>query len=209
MRLSKVVIAGLVAGVLSCAGIVLVVPPFRWIVIKPHYPPGYEDLMDAIENRSPKRVKEILDTGVDPNRYPHTEEDYSREVAITPLNYALEKGQVSVVSLLLNHGADPNMGDQWHGSPLAVATDSDNVDLLKVLIHAGAKVNEDKNGSYALWHAAMSGKEISVRYLLSQGALANTKTDGQPSETLLHALRSAGGYPKIERILAKHGAKDK
>lgn len=209
MRLSKAVIAGLTVGFLTCSGIVLLVPPFRWMVIKPHYPPGYEDLMDAIESTNPNRVQEVLARGVDPNRFPDSTEDMEREIDTAPLPYAVDQGNIEVVKLLLSHGANPNLGDTTNGTPLGIAVNYNRTDIMAILIKDGAKVNDQPQGSDYLWQAATDGKVKSVTFLLDHGALANTRSQTSTNETLLHALKASQGSRQIIKILEKHGAKEK
>ena len=58
------------------------------------------DLVDSAENGDIDRVRELLDSGVDP--YSQNDDE------LTALIVAAYEGHIEVVELLLNRGIDPN-----------------------------------------------------------------------------------------------------
>src|SRR5690606_19946476 len=62
-----------------------------------------------------------------------------REKDTTPLVEALQKDNFSMVSLLLQHGADPNFSCE-EGSPLVVAAENEDIDSLTMLLSHGANL---------------------------------------------------------------------
>src|SRR5262249_14940318 len=135
-------------------------------------PPGYGRLCGAIDSGDPDSVRAVLDSGVDPNRYPSSRMDAAMERDETPLNLAVDDGNAAIVTLLLDHGADPNQYDGWHGmGPLGAAIETGNVALIPILARRGAKVNDDSGGSSVLTWAATSGKYTAASALLDSGAL--------------------------------------
>lgn len=115
-------------------------------------------------------------------------------------------GNYEVVKLLLDHHADPNMGDGWDYNPLATASANNHIEVMRLLIARGARVNDDQFGSSALWQAAMDGKTESGSFLLAHGANPNTTANG--NEKLLHALESVEPRSNIIALLKKAGAKE-
>ncbi|TVU27271.1 hypothetical protein EJB05_29871 [Eragrostis curvula] len=59
----------------------------------------------------------------------------------TPLHFAVSKGQHQALSILLDHGADPNRSNHNLCSPLMAACASRNMEIIKLLVQAGADVN--------------------------------------------------------------------
>lgn len=171
------------------------------------HPPGYDRLMAAIENGDPKAVREVLNSGVDPNRYPTSRADEQDEDDIAPLDDAAEDGNVAIVRALLDAGADPNMGDGWHSCPLAAA--KSRRDIMSLLIRRGAKVNDMPTGSRALYDAATDGNLGAVEFLLDHGANPNTSWAGSNDhERLIDVVKDLSGpnSKEVVALLRRYGA---
>jgi len=99
-----------------------------------------EAIHDAVRRGDVKEVQEILD------REPEMLEQRNR-LDLTPLNEAAWEGQVEVLRLLINRGANvnatwefPKTGDgRWN--PLHIAANWDRVEAAEVLIKAGTDIN--------------------------------------------------------------------
>ncbi|KAK5058904.1 hypothetical protein LTR84_011168 [Exophiala bonariae] len=101
---------------------------------------------------------------------------------LTPLSYAAEHGDVSIVNLLLGVGADPNGGPRANGeTPLARAAAKGNVAAVTTLLAQGAIVNLPF-GESPLSRAAAGGHAAVVDLLLSQPYAADP--NAQPSSPL-------------------------
>lgn len=59
----------------------------------------------------------------------------------TPLNLAVEGGHTDMASLLLEHGADVDLGGEWY-SPLHTAVTIGDIELVELLLENDARVNE-------------------------------------------------------------------
>ena len=65
----------------------------------------------------------------------------------SPLTRECLSCNVELVDMLLKHGADPNVGSanrdpgSQHKSPLFIAVDRSNIDIITSLLNAGANVN--------------------------------------------------------------------
>ena len=88
----------------------------------------------------------------------------------TLLNYALKKGDMQSLQLLLQAGASPNL-DCRSGPPLVFAAKRGVLEGLRLLIAAGADPDQkDFCGCTALFHAAGTGNLEALRLLLAAGA---------------------------------------
>ncbi|KAK6965651.1 ankyrin repeat domain-containing protein 17 [Biomphalaria glabrata] len=87
--------------------------------------------------------------------------------------------QAGLIQLLTHHGARVDSRDYFERTPLMVAAKThDSCDVIKVLIGAGAKVDElGLAGETALQVAVQSGGESNVRCLLQYGADINAQSD--------------------------------
>ena len=162
-----------------------------------HHPAGYDRLMAAIYKKDAKAVEEILKSGVNPNTYPQEEVDLEDEDDVSALNSAAETGSIEIVRILLDHGADPNMGDGWSYNPLSAAIGNRNT--MELLIRRGAKVNDSNGNSYSLWRAAMDGKVEAVNFLLDHGANPRSSLSGP----LIDALKETNSSPEVIEIIRK------
>jgi len=128
-------------------------------------------LVVAAVNGYTECVSALLDHGVDIN---------AKLDKCTALWHAAFKGHVRVVNLLLDHGADPNENPEEYDLLLVAVINSgfltlqETVDLVKILVDRGARVDEQvtdkKYRSNALSRAAGTGPKDLVEYLLEKGA---------------------------------------
>ncbi|WP_439638828.1 ankyrin repeat domain-containing protein [Nevskia sp.] len=109
-------------------------------------------------------LKRMLDAGVDVNSRDSLDQ--------TPLIAAVSQNSLPAVSAVLARGAKLDLVDKAGWSPLHFATFfSDQTDILKVLLDAGANVNaQNDRGITALYFAAATGHEKQVKLLLERGA---------------------------------------
>jgi ankyrin repeat protein len=67
----------------------------------------------------------------------------------TPLHHACHAGQLDIVELLLEHGADLDAPAMNGGTPLMRAIESSRIDLVQYLINRGAKMlTENRKGMF-------------------------------------------------------------
>ena len=79
--------------------------------------------------------------------------------------------EVDIVRLLLDHGADPNIPDNSHSTPLHHASSSGLLDVARLLLSYGANIDEkDKEGKTPLQVASEDGHHEMTKLLLEHGA---------------------------------------
>jgi uncharacterized protein len=146
-------------------------------------------------------VKRLLGHGADVNARLKTGQPYRTKVdrgndtmlttGTTPLLRAAKAGDVIVVRLLLEKGADPNLTTRAGINPVMAAaglgskeedgtgrqkTESDTIESINLLLQAGADVNAtDGNGRTALHGAAQKGFDRVVGFLAERGAKVDVK----------------------------------
>jgi ankyrin repeat protein len=84
---------------------------------------------------------------------------------VSPLNVAISKGDIESVKKFIEYGVDVN--EESNGmTPLMVAARYNKVDIIKILIANGARVNvKNENGFTALKYAELSNANESVLLL--------------------------------------------
>lgn len=119
--------------------------------------------------------------------------------------YAIRVNSPRVYMVLANHAkVDVNLANRYDETPLMYAAITGNIELAKVLIKRGAKVN--RLGWAPLHYAAIKGNTKMVEFLLQQGALPNAPAaDG--SSPLIAAVTS--GKLETVKVLLKAGADPK
>lgn len=125
----------------------------------------------------------------------------------TALYTSVQKGNKNAVKLLLDKGADSNIGDPNNMSPLMVAVSNGSVEILVALIEAGSDIgagNPKKPDPVAL--ACVSGAQGVLKILLQQGVDVNTR--GEDGKSYLH-LATKARFQDAVRLLLQKGANRK
>jgi hypothetical protein len=126
---------------------------------------------------APHPASELLEGGergggCDANAWLTQADDNKR----TALSVAASEGQLEVVSLLLQRGADPNVMDRGNNTPLYDAVYYKHFDVAEMLSEHGAKLLLDENRvATILCFAVMEGNIDLVKALCRFGADINSK----------------------------------
>jgi ankyrin repeat protein len=116
----------------------------------------------------------------------------------TALILAVELGRLEVVKLLLDEGADANLG-----KPLMYAADRGNVEIARLLLDRGVNVNAGGPFGTALTKACEKDRLATASLLLDRGAKVDAK-DQNDETPLMKAC--AGGYKETAGLLLDRGA---
>lgn len=126
----------------------------------------------AIEKKNLYIAKYLLSRGTNANE--------GWEDGVTPLISATQKGDKSMVRLLLGYDAMINKADNLGNTPLTTAMMEENLELIEYLIEKGADINlqnKNNNANTPLHDAVIVGNKDIVNYLVKCGAYVNLKNN--------------------------------
>lgn len=148
------------------------------------------DLHHAVKQDDIKRLKQILNTGIDA--------DSVNQDGQSPLMVASFQGKIDVLNLLLQYGANINYTDEIGRSPLIYAISGSKPNSVSELLYRGANANlADVKGNYPLHYAAKLDNHSIVSLLMSNGA--NSDLPNNKGRT---ALMIAGRNDQQENVRA-------
>jgi len=123
----------------------------------------------------------------------------------TPLYIASEYDCADVIILLLEHGADPNIADEFGHTPLYAASSINSPDAVNILLNNAADVNVDVKenllGKTPLFAALENGHTDIADALLVAGADINTKNNN--GKTPLFTACEKGKKKIIDFLLSR------
>lgn len=168
-----------------------------------------EALFEAIEAGDVETVRELIGSGVDVNRrYGIFEEP--------PLVAAADEESVEILQLLLDAGADPDTTNHGGDSALLEAARSAKLDMVELLIGAGARIDSpDANQRWTplawavWWSCQQAGQPIrpnheeTVRALLAAGADPNFRDKDGLTPFMMAAMLDR---TELADLLLAHGA---
>jgi ankyrin repeat protein len=126
------------------------------------------------------------------------------DVATTPLIDAAHLSDAAKVKALLKEGANPNETNRYGISPLALACQNGNLEIVNDLLGAGADANtRQRGGETVLMIAARTGEPGCVRALLAKQADVNAK-ERRGQTAIMWA--AAEGHAEVVEALLKAGA---
>ena len=145
-------------------------------------------LLSAVIHGNSDLVKNLLENRVDVNE---REERHK----ITPLHFAVQKGDKDIIEILLLAGANPNVKDIFHRTPLHYAIDGDNKDVIRLIMNAEIAENEKNVGSSNAKQTSSSNPYKSWSVLKSvedESGLPSSSLSMQAEATSLQSGRNLG-----------------
>ena len=162
----------------------------EWLFSRPNPQPSGD--IDTVA-----MVKLLLDSGANPNArltargfvlHHNSTGNANLLAGSTPFMKAASTSDVPLMRMLLEYGADPNLGTQNHTTPMMAAaglnwadisslgTEDATIEAMKLMIEHGADVNAFNDlGETALHGAAERGADRVVQFLADQGARLDAK----------------------------------
>ena len=120
-----------------------------------------------------------------------------------PLYDAAAYNQLTIASVLLDEGADPNLyALEGCPTPLLAATRNGHAEMVQFLIERGARLPGRDCAFHPLLVAAKCGHGAVVRCLVGAGAAPDTPDD-YSRRTALHYVAESGDAPLVRWLLAK------
>jgi ankyrin repeat protein len=118
----------------------------------------------------------------------------------TALHYAASSGDIALVQLLLNRGADIKTEDSNGITALHIAAKEGNMAVMQLLLNHGADTEAKTNtGRTALHYATDNGNKAVVQLLLERGADVEPKDDDK--RTAFHTAVEEGNAAVVQLLL--------
>jgi hypothetical protein len=139
------------------------------------------------------QVREWLDAGLDP--------EFPADRIGTGLMIAAWNGNIPMMALLVERGADVNKANGLGERPLMHAAWRGQLEAIQWLLKNGARINSDPMRWSALHYAVFAGQAGAAALLLEKGADINARsTNG--SSVLMMAVYE-GHEPLVKQLLAR------
>lgn len=142
---------------------------------------GITPLIAAAKENQAEIARLLIDRGAKVN--------FVNEKGWTALMEAADEGAYETAQVLMQAGAQIELhGEQFHATPLGIAASEGHLDILKMLLDAGANANGPAGSQPPLHEAAEEGHLEVVRYLLDAGTAVDQR-DQVGRTALFHAAK--------------------
>lgn len=163
-----------------------------------------ETLHSACYNQNVGLVHTLL-MNMKPNNINKKLTDYSNPISGTPLQIACRLGNLEIVRLLVEAGADKEIKDVGRQSPLSIAISNNHFDVTRYLIEVGADVHsKGPNNLQPIHFACAYGRKKIIELLLSKGIDIN-QMDSLKSSLLDFTTDLNGGNLEATITLIENG----
>ncbi|XP_046848205.1 putative ankyrin repeat protein RF_0381, partial [Xenia sp. Carnegie-2017] len=158
---------------------------------------GTTPLFYSIQKNQLSIVKELIKAGADVNMVASLEEG----INVTPVHVAVKFNRCECLKILLNHGADANVPNQFGQTPLHSAVRRKLRDLVNMLLKNGANVNITDHDMVTPLHLAASpgsNKDIKevVKMMIDNGA--NPLCEDSEGNTVFHEAAENGSEDVLD-----------
>jgi ankyrin repeat protein len=156
------------------------------------------DIFEAASIGDIETVNQLL------NKTPELLNSFSSD-GFTSLGLASFFGHLSLVNLLLDKGANPNIAsnNQYKVMPIHSACAISNFDIAKLLIKHGADINtKQMQGITPIHSAAHNGQTKLAKLLIDNGADINAKMDNGNTPLF---MANEKNFQETAELLIKHG----
>ncbi|XP_071809993.1 ankyrin repeat, SAM and basic leucine zipper domain-containing protein 1-like isoform X2 [Asterias amurensis] len=162
---------------------------------------GWTALMYAASSGHAHIVEFLLDRDADAN---FSKATYMYTPLIAAASSVHAQSVASCVTILLQKGADPNMHERSHMTPLMFVSKSGVYDAVLQLLNFGAEINhQDNRGWTALCYAAEQGFTTVVKCLIDNNADTQLKcSEGKASDVAYNC-----GHYELAELIRKRGDK--
>ncbi|GIL68690.1 hypothetical protein Vafri_21929 [Volvox africanus] len=128
-------------------------------------------LVDAVRTKDEGKLADVLEALKGQNGVPLGLNERHPITGRTPLHEAAMTSSTGMVALLLQAGADPNLGHDTQGPPLLHSAAYGDVEVMRLLLHEGADVNAVDAQRETALHLACVGRHVeAARVLTKYGA---------------------------------------
>jgi hypothetical protein len=128
-------------------------------------------LLAPVEAGDRQEVERLLAAGADPNALIPSKNALGMAESKTSLGQAAKRGNVEVVQMLLEAGADPDLANSNGFRPLMAAASVGRLAVLRLLLQVGAQIESPDpcDGSTAFHYACFGGQPESAEVLVRAG----------------------------------------
>jgi ankyrin repeat protein len=175
----------------------LVVPLFVTLLVAAVAAADDLRLVEAARTRDSQQIRALLNQRADVNGRSHD--------GASALLWAAHWNDLDTADLLIRAGADANVANDFHVTPLSLACTNRNPALVDRLLKAGADPNTAiGTGETPVMTCAGTGSVDAVRMLIAAGANLNAREPAQNQTALMWAV--AEHHPAVVRVLIDHRA---
>ena len=167
---------------------------------------GRTPLNLAVFYKRPEAVQILLEHNADVN-LPNNDGTTPLCEALSEYLFSVKRQSINIVRRLLEHGADTTIPDSDGKcvTPLHMASSQGWLEVARLLLSYGAKVDKkDKGGNTPFQVASRGGHFEIMELLLEHGACVDSR--GCNGSTALHSATSIPGHVDVIQWLLDHGA---
>jgi ankyrin repeat protein len=149
-------------------------------------------------------VSTLLQEGADIDHVSGSDTESPNDYNTNALYHAVLENNLGMIRFLINQGADPNVNMRNTRSIIELATDLGDMEIIQVLIEAGADCNKASSYYHALnplQTAVDMGNFELVEYFISVGADINWPAQGYCGATALQKAVQNGNVDMVEFLL--------